>query len=132
MAIKMKTQNETKKRLVNLLRANAYALYCSTLSGLPTDTKRSDLCYELRTPKVGDLVMETTTHLMASRDPLEGIGTLISKEQEPLYTEKEWTEGGGDKNEIPARTVYVIRLDYDDGRLFRWSNASFIKIKADL
>lgn len=76
--------------------------------------------------------MEITTHRMKSRDPLEGIGTLLSITREPTSTRAEWIEAGGEEEgEIPTHQIYTIRLDYDDGREFRWSNASFIKVKTD-
>lgn len=113
-----------------LLKNTAYNLYRASLCAGPPSIQR--LSEELRAPKVGDLVMETTTHLRCS-DPLQGIGTLLKITQEPMYTPEAWKESGAGEDEtIPEETIYTIRLDFDDDREFRWSNASFIKVKTDL
>lgn len=92
-----------------------------------------DLFEELRHPKPGDLVMEVTTHMMKSRDPKEGIGTLVRVTREPMFTREKATEAGyGEDEEIPTEEIVTITLDFDDGREFRWRNASFIKVKTDL
>ena len=77
--------------------------------------------------------METTTHLMKSRDPIEGIGTLAAVGDAPYYATREEARaaGYGDDEPIPMRKVWDITLDFDGGRPFRWENASFIKVKVD-
>jgi hypothetical protein len=122
--------SEPNKAAVLALKGCAYNLFLATLCAGPP--KLHALFEELRAPKVGDLVMETTTHRMQSRDPLEGIGRLISIADEPIYTRKQWMDEGGTENEeIPSCTVWTIKLVFDDNREFRWRNASFIKIKTD-
>jgi hypothetical protein len=113
--------------LVGLLKGCAYELWRASLCAGPQSIH--NLFEELKNPKVGDLVMETSTHCMQGRDPLEGIGRLVGVTQEPMCTTEAWKEGGGEGEPIPMETVYTIALVFDDGRLFRWRNAMFIKVK---
>lgn len=115
--------------LVRHLKGCAYELWRASLCAGPQSIR--ELFEELRNPKPGDLVMETTTHLMKSRDPLEGIGTLVAVGEAPYYATREEARAAGyeDDELIPTRQVWDITLDFDDGRLFRWENAMFIKVK---
>ncbi len=124
----MKTQLE----LVELIKINAYNTYRATLIAGPKFTQ--ELFKELSEPKPGDLVMEVTTHRMKNLDPLEGIGRLVGVGDAPIFaTREEATAAGYEPDEkIPERQVWDITLDFDDGRAFRWENATFIKIKEDL
>ena len=117
--------------LVRLLRHSAYELYRASFSG--QSPRLRSLFDELINPKVGDLVMETTTYYMKSRDPLEGIGTLVAVGYAPYYKTREEARAAGyeDDEPIPTRQVWDITLDFDDGRLFRWENANFIKVKTE-
>jgi hypothetical protein len=119
------------QRLVRLLKGSAYQLWCASLCAGPESIH--ELFEELRNPKVGDLVMETTTHMMKSRDPIEGIGTLIAVGDAPYFATREEARaaGYGDDEPIPTRKVWDITLDFDGGRPFRWENANFIKVKVD-
>lgn len=115
---------------VELLKMNAYNLWGSTLCVGPP--KLQQLFDELHKPNVGDLVMETTTFRMKSRDPREGIGRLVKIAREPFYTRESAKESGYEEGEeIPEETVYYIKLCFDDNREYRWSNANFIKVKED-
>lgn len=115
---------------VVFLKGCAYNLWRACLCAGPQSI--TNLFNELKDPKPGDLVMETTTHRMSKRDPLEGIGRLVSITEEPTSTREEWIEaGGGADKPIPTETIYTIELIFDDGRQFRWRNASFIKVKTD-
>lgn len=115
--------------LVGLLKGAAYELWCACLCAGPPSI--SSLFDELRNPKVGDLVMETTTHLIPECDPLKGIGTLVAVGRAPYYATREEARAAGysDDEPIPDREVWDIRLDFDDGRVIRWENARFIKVK---
>ncbi len=117
-----------KAKVVSLLKGAAYQTWRATLCAGPQSIR--ELFEELRNPKPGDLVMETTTHGMKKRDPLEGIGRLVSVMQEPMYTQEAWKEAGYDEGEpIPTERIWIIELIFDDGRQFRWRNAQFIKVK---
>lgn len=125
----MKNQTNTET-LVLLLKHSAYNTYLATLCGGPKYLQ--DLFKELRNPRVGDLVMETTTHRMRDRNPVEGIGRLVRVTSEPMYTRQAWNAfGGKDSEPIPEEKIYTIELVFDDGREFRWKNADFIKVKVD-
>lgn len=121
----------TKPKMVTLLKGCAYNLWLYSLCSGPQILR--DLFNELKDPKPGDLVMETSTHLMQERDPLEGIGTLVAVGDAPYFATREEARAAGyeDDEPIPTRKVWDITLDFDDGRLFRWENASFIKVKTD-
>lgn len=114
--------------LVRLLKLSAYTAYHATLVSGPKFTR--DLFEELTHPKPGDLVMEITTYRM-NRNPLEGIGRLIGEGSAPYFATREEAMAAGytEDEKLPTRHVWDIALEFDDGRLFRWENASFIKIK---
>lgn len=116
--------------VVALLKSTAYNLWQASLCEGPQLIR--DLFQELRNPQPGDLVMETTTHRMKNRDPLEGIGRLVSITREPTCSPEAWKESGAEEGEpIPTERVWTIELIFDAGRQFRWRNADFIKIKTD-
>ena len=104
-----------------MLRNTAYNLHLSALSGATEKSKA--LSEEIHNPKIGDLVIERSSAHMKGRDPLEGFGTLIAIENHPICSLEEWQ----DELPIPTEKVYVITLDFIDGREYRWTNASFIK-----
>lgn len=122
-------KKEDRIRLVELLKISAHELYRSTLVGSPAP-RVEELGRELSEPKPGDLVMEITTHRMKERDPLEGIGRLVARGLAPYYATREDARAAGweDDEPIPDREVWDITLEFDDGRAFRWENASFIKV----
>lgn len=124
--------SDCQERLVRLLKNVSYNLYCASLCSGPP--KLAALFDELRNPQPGDLVMETTTHLMESCDPKEGIGTLVAVGMAPYYATREEARAAGydDDEPIPERLVWDIKLDFADGRMSRWENAIFIKVKTDL
>lgn len=118
--------------LVRLLMVNAYNTYRATLISGPKFTR--ELFEELSKPKVGDLVMEITTFGMEEKDHLQGIGRLIGVGYAPYFNNRKEAREAGylDEEPMPERKVWDIKLEFDDGRVFRWENASFIKIKEDL
>ena len=124
--------NDCKERLVWLLKNASYNLYRATICSGPP--KLAALFDELRNPQPGDLVMVTDTHLMESHDPKEGIGTLVAVGMAPYYATREEARAAGydDDEPIPERLVWDIKLDFADGRMSRWENATFIKVKTDL
>lgn len=129
MTTETKIKPADNVNLARLLKGCAYELWSASLCAGPQSIH--NLFEELRNPKPGDLVMETTTHMMKSRDPLEGIGTLVAVGGAPYYATREEARAAGyeDDEPIPTRKVWDITLDFDDGRLFRWENAMFIKVK---
>jgi hypothetical protein len=119
------------RALVELLRVSAYELYRATLVGDPCEYVRM-LGEELRNPRPGDLVLETSTFWMKNRDPLEGIGRLLRIELEPIVLKEQAEEYGyTDGEEIPKHRVFYVALEFDDGREYRWHNASFIKVSSE-
>ena len=120
------------EQLLRLIEVANYNLYVSALSCVTP--KQASLYREMRRPMVGDLVMESTTIYHKNRNPIECVGTLISTGMAPYFaTREEATAAGRYEDEsIPERLVWDIRLDFDGGRMFRWENADFIKIKQEL
>jgi hypothetical protein len=120
-----------KAEVVQMLKNCAYQLWHASLCAGPQVIR--ELFYELKDPKVGDIVMETSTHFRKDRDPLEGIGRLVSIAREPMYSPEAWKEAGAEEGDpIPTELVWTIELIFDDGRRFTWRNASFIKVKAEM
>jgi hypothetical protein len=127
-------------RFVRLLRGTAYNLWSACIveiaaawTGCSGPPMLHKLFEELRNPQPGDLVMELSTYHMPGQNPLEGIGTLVSVTREPMFTRQEATDAGyGEDEPIPTDKIWTITLDFDDGRKFRWRNASFVKVKTDL
>jgi hypothetical protein len=117
-----------KEEIVEMLKNSAYHLWRASLCAGPPHI--ADLFNELKDPKVGDIVAETST-MWRGGNVLESVGMLISITREPMYTLEDWKKSGASDGEaIPLETVYALRLVFDDNREFRWRNASFIKVKA--
>ena len=115
---------------VDLLRGSAYQLWLASLCGNAPKHLR-DLSEELKDPKPGDLVMETTTFRMKAHNPLEGIGVLEGVGEAPYFSTREQARAAGYKDDepLPTRKVWDLRLIFDGNRPFRWENAMFIKVK---
>jgi hypothetical protein len=121
----------TPDQILRWLMVNAYELYRASLCAGPPSI--DELRRDLLNPKVGDLVMETSTLRRPWSIPSQGIGRLMSIVSEPAYTPEQWREAGGAADEpIPHHTIYYIAPIFDDGRRFRWENASFIKVREKL
>jgi len=119
----------TADEILTLLCVNAYLVYRETLIG-PSVPNIERLQDELRNPRVGDLVMETSTIYDRKRD-LERIGVLLVDEWRPMYTPEQAMECGFvDGEKIPNERVFVIQPL--GGGEYTWTNASFIKVKRDL
>jgi hypothetical protein len=117
--------------LVRLLETTAYNLYLAALLN-PRDDAHISLNRRMRDPQPGDVVVERST-LGFKRGDGTRCGVLLRKTSEPIYTPEQWKEmGGADGEKIPEQVVWYIRLDFDDGREFRWSNADFIAIPRDV
>ena len=119
------TENQ---RLVEYLTNCAYELWKASWSGLtPALAILSD---EISKPKIGDIVLEVSTHFRKERIASQSIGRLVSVDHVAAWTPEQWAEQGGKECEpIPTETVYTLSLVFEDGREFKWSNAMFIKAK---
>lgn len=118
---------------LKLLKSAAYAAYSSNLIGGPPI---SHWRYEwFKSPKRGDLVMETSTVWMGERDPFR-FGYLVSNDFEFSHTDDEWKDAlaRGDYNENdkrPTERIWRIKL-LTDGSDYRWENADFIRVADDM
>lgn len=132
-AVKLKRDlagvEQQRDTLVRDLRNCAYALWGASMCAGPQHLR--DLFEELKNPQPGDLVLETSTFFRSADNPAQGIGTLVSSGMAPCYASRDEARAAGwaDDEPIPERLVWDIRLDFDDGRVFRWENAYFIKVK---
>ncbi len=116
-------------RAISLIRRGAYNLYLSSLGGSENQRK---LFEELNEPKQFDLVVERST-IWSNMHQEQSVGNLMRTEREPICSKEEWIKAGAEEDEpVPTQLVHVIRLCFDDNREFRWTNASFIKVKTDI
>lgn len=110
--------------IIGLLAANVQAAYVSNLRGGEEGIARHAW---FSSPKLGDLVMETSTIWMPSRDP-HRFGYLVSNEYEPRHTDEEWERIKDDYDGVrPTERAYRIKL-LTDGSEYCWVNASFIRV----
>lgn len=118
-----------KTQTAELLAANAYAVYRATCVGGACEFVRN-LFEEIYHPKVGDLVLEITTFRLPGRDVTQNLGRLIAIVNEPYFATKEdaYAAGYEPGEELPTIRRWVLKLEFDDGREFRWENAAFIKV----
>lgn len=114
----------TENATMRLLEINAYACQGATLVGNPAPAVKK-LGDRMRSVRVGDMVMETSTIWHEDRVGTR-IGRLLRVADEPVYTAQAWAENGGGDEPIPLEDVYYIGLP--DGTEYRWRNASFIAI----
>lgn len=132
----------TRLELIQLLISSAAAAYHSNLIGGPAITNKrfqffTGSRFSDSTPGefVGKLVMETSTMFDRKRDE-ERIGWLVSDQYENSDSDEEWGrmladgEYGPDEPR-PTERVYTIDL-LSDGRCYRWTNASFIRVPVGL
>lgn len=119
------TLQDEVKHLRRLLYASAYRLFTSTYFAGDASVNNT-LIKTLTHPRVGDLVMETSTLFDAGRDE-ERMGRLVHATWEPVYTHEAWRAAGGVEGEpIPKERIVYIQLA--DGREYRWRNAVFIRV----
>jgi hypothetical protein len=126
----MKNHSMSPSDLVELLEKTAYNLYLAALLN-PCDEAHTSLFRRMKDPQPGDVVVEWST-LGFKRGDGTRCGVLLRKERGPTHTLEDWKAMGGGDEEIPTQLVWVIRLDFDDGREFRWSNAAFIAIPTEV
>ena len=130
----LENQNEQARwasgALVRLLETTAYNLYLAALLN-PRDDAHVSLHRRMHDPQPGDVVVERST-LGFKRGDGTRCGVLLRKERVPTHTPDEWKAMGGGDEEIPTQLAWVIRLDFDDGREFRWTNADFIAIPPEV
>jgi hypothetical protein len=118
----------TDDDLLSLLCISAYNHYLATLVGNPTPSvKRAG--DRMTSPRVRDWVIETSTIYDRARDK-NRIGRLLRVENEPICTAEQWAERGGGIEPVPRERVTYLRTV--DGREYRWTNASFIAVPADI
>ena len=117
------SKRTTAKELAVMLSWTANMAHKLTLGSVPP--WMSAVGKRMREPRIGDLVMETTTQYGRGQYPAEmRIGRLVRETREPIAMEWDESEDGPKPTE---RVVYIMGLD---GAEHRWTNASFIAIPA--
>lgn len=118
------TKATTSKELAEMLNHLAHMAYMLTLGGVPP--WMSAVGQRMRSPKDGDLVMETSTYYgRGSYPPEMRIGRLVRSAREPVGMEWDEAEDG------PKPTERVFYIKGLDGVEHRWTNADFIAIPED-
>ena len=110
-----------RAEIIRLLAVSAYYAWYNCLVGSPAP-RIAELYRELSNPKVGDLVLETSTFgRRFGRPPT--IGRLAKVSREHVNAEG-WEEDAD--GPLPFDTFwYLTNLD---GEEERWSNCTFIKV----
>lgn len=109
-----------RSEIIRLLAISAYSAYLNTLVGNPAP-RIAALYQEIKNPKEGDLVLETST---IGRRPTATIGRLLRVVKEPAMSAEEWDVPVN--GPVPNDTFWYI--ENLDGQEERWSNCSFIKV----
>lgn len=101
-------------------------IYNGWRASLGRDSAVAEAFYERSSnPRIGDMVIETSTVHYASMD-LKGVGTLLDIRDEPVDFKDEgyvWDEEAEGRPHPTERVYYLKALD---GRVHRWVNASII------
>ena len=87
----------------------------------------------MRSPKVGDMVVEVTTAFMRAdrgdqeRARYDSFGTLLAIEAEPVHSDSDWERVKDDFDGVrPTEKVYYVATM--DGAVARWTNARFVRV----
>lgn len=104
-----------------LLRMSAHELWLATLVGNPPPSLQK-LRTRILSISLGDLVAENTTMHQREYDEY-AIGRLVAHRREALHCEPE-----DEAEDFGRRSEEAWYLELLDGRLFRWHNASFIRV----
>lgn len=135
------TQDTEKPGVYRLLAIAGFQAYNNSLVGNPAPSVRAYF-HRAHNPEVGDLVVETSTIWMKKWNPA-ALGWLLEDTREPVQTDEEhdamlaegdyWKESAEGHDAIPTeRIFYIDVLDPEVPSPFRWHNASFIMIPANL
>ena len=106
------------EQLAGSLAATAYQAYSHALPGQPGTNAHRFWEWTTR-PRVGQLVVEVSTHGL--RPAIERLGVLQSITDEPVPNWEESLNGPA-----PQRPVWTIQLL--NGELKRWENCRFIAV----
>lgn len=93
--------------------------------------------HRLRTPRPGDLVVETSRAIWGRHpeDYLKGLGYLVDKREEWWTTDEEWerekAEEGFPDDERATDVAWYIQYGPDPADIIRWTNCQFMTIPID-
>ncbi len=113
----------TSEDLSQVLIACAQSLATLTLT---LTAHKTEWAKRLRSPQVGDLVVETTAH----RSPaLHRVGRLTAVADEPCYTADQWNEG---KEGRPMPTAVLFTIELLNGDMMRWTDCVFVSLPREV
>ena len=119
----------TVEHVLKLLKCAVHIAYTYSLAAL-LDRSTAQRHRDFDHPNVGQLVMELSTVYIDDLDDVR-FGYLVSDQQEPMFTEKEWAEVSDQYECRPTERVFRIR-SIRTGAEFRWTNANFIRVPVDM
>lgn len=116
--------SEKEIEILNLLATTVSNLWSTGLTNFKAPAYNA-----MRSPDVGDWVMENTTGHLKNQN-IKRIGRLEKIVlEERFYSDEAKKEFLDHGEEIPKEKCYYIRLI--DGTEFKWTNCSFIKIPTE-
>lgn len=122
----------------NALIVMAHHLRDATMVGNPAPAVER-VGNRLRTPLVGDLVVEVTAFYRHRRDPdtaLKGFGYLVERRREWWTTDEEWErekaeDGGLDDSDRSTDEAWYIQYGPEPVDICRWTNCEFYVVPID-
>ena len=120
----MSNKGKTGVDVQRLLRVSAHQLWLATLVGDPPPSL-SRLHARIASVSPGNLVAEISTAYQREHDEC-AVGRLVARRREALRFELE-----DEAVDFLQRSEVAWYLELLDGRLFRWHNASFVRVLED-
>jgi len=125
-----RTAGQQLRAAIDLLHVLASALHSASLNCTPM---LGHVQAWMRSPKVGDMVVEVTTAFMRAdkgdqeRARHDSFGTLLAIEAEPVHSDSDWERVKDDFDGVrPTEKVYYVATM--DGAVARWTNARFVRV----
>lgn len=123
-----RTEGQQLLDAIDILHVLGSALHSMSLNSTPMLGRVQAW---MRSPKVGDMVVEITTAFMRESDVdrarYDSFGTLLAVAHEPFHSDNEWESVKDDFDGVrPTEKVYYVATM--DGAIARWTNARFVRV----